>query len=277
MLLEVKNKKIFAIVIILVTIALIHFFYNVGQYEGFSSNRIGLEMFYNFNGCGIFLPFYILLGFLTNNIVSDNFYRYRKNKFQNFITVREGKKKRMIKEIKIVLLSSFIVRLLLHVIVFFIINEFFADINLKFIGDPSYYPEAFFAFSHNSVISFVFYILYSCIGFSIISLFLYSIIWIIKNQYVYKISGILVSIIFVLIPAFIGNMWLANAGPRCYFETGFLYLIYSAGLLSPGIEVLKVNSNMIINHLYFYIGIIGFLILSIVCIGISIRRGSQYD
>lgn len=273
---EFRNKKIFTIVIILMAIVLINFCYNVGQYGDFSSNKVGLKMFYDFNGCALFLPFYILLAFLTNNIISDNFSKYRKNKFSNFIITREGKKNRIKKEIKLIIISSIVVRLLLHLIVFIIINDHFADITFNYMKDPSYYPETFFAFSSDSLVSFAFYILYSCIGFSALSLFLYSLIDIIKNQYIYKVTGVLVSIIFVMLPAFIGNIWLANAGPRCYIQTGFLYSFYSAGLLSPGLEVLKVNSNMVTNHIYFYVSLIGFIFISFILIRITYNRSKKY-
>lgn len=229
-------------------------------------------MFYTFNGCGLFLPFYIFLAFLSNNFLLDNFYKNKQTKFQNFIITREGHKKRMIKEIKLVLIFSFLLRIILHFIVFFTISEFYAKIKLIHVGDISYYPETFFAFSNNSVVSFFLFILYSSIGFSIFSLFLYSIMDFIKNQYIYKASGVLLSVLLVIIPAFLGNIFFAEAGPRCYLETSFMYLIYSAGLLCPGIEVLKVNSYYLANNIYFLISSISFLLISILLISIGYKQ-----
>lgn len=269
---EVKNKKIFVIVIFLVTIALIHVCYTSNEFNIFNSNKVGLEMYYAFNGCGLFLPFYILLAFLSNNFVIDNFYKNRQTNFQNFIITREKHKKRVGKEIKLVLLSSFLLRIILHCIVFFVIDNFYSKIVLTHTGDISYYPETFFAFSNNSMISFFLFILYSSIGFSIFSLFLYSVIDFVKNQYIYKASGILFSILLVLLPAFLGNIFFASAGPRSYLETGFLYTIYSAGLLCPGIEVLNVNSYFLANNIYFFVSAISFLLISTCFISYSYKR-----
>ena len=229
-------------------------------------------MFYTFNGCAIFLPFYVFLAFISNNFLLDNFYKNRQTKFQNFIITRVGQKERIKYEIKTVLISSFIIRILLHIIVFLVIDIHFSPIVLNHTGDISYYPETFFALSSNSTLSFFLFILYSSIGFSIFSLLIYSLIDFIKNQYIYKASGVLASILLVVLPAFVGNIFLPGSNPYCYFETTFLYLIYSGGLLCPGIEVLKVNSYFFANNIYFLICSISFILISTTLIKIGYKR-----
>lgn len=269
---ELKNKWIFAIVTVLITIALIQFCYNSNEFSSINLKNVGLEIFYTFNGCAVFLPFYVFLAFLANAYALDNFYKYKQTKFQNFIITRIGEKERTKQEIKTVLITSFVIRIVLHLLVTLVISIKYAPIMLNHTGDPSYYPETFFALSNNSILSFALFILYSSIGFAIFSLFLYSLIDFIKNQYVYKASGVLMSVLLVILPAFIGNIFLPGSNPHCYFETGFLYLIYSAGLLCPGIEVLKVNSYFLVNNIYFFINSISFIIISIGLICFSYKR-----
>ena len=180
---DVKRKRNFAIVTVMVTIAIIYWcfnFYADGIY-GSNHSTAGLSMYYTINSFGNFLPFYIFLFFLATNFLPTNYYKNKYSKFNNFIITRVGNKKRMKYEIKSVLIGSFIFRLLLHVLVLIVINYFFVKIQFSFHNDPSYYPNGFFAFSSSSVISLIIYILYSSIGFSIFSLFIYSLIFFIKN------------------------------------------------------------------------------------------------
>ena len=258
---ELRNKIIYAIVALIATIVIINYCFISNDYGSFNSDTIGLKMFYTLNGCGLYLPFYIFLAFLSNNIICDSFYSNKKTGFQNFIISRVGFKERKISEIKYVLLSSFLVRVALHIITVVIINCFFAKIRLIYNGNPSYFPETFFAFSNNSLISFVIFIIYSSIGFSIFSLFLYGLIDFVKNQYVYKSMGIIMSVFLVVIPAVVGNFALVNYDYQSYFEASIIYIGYAAGLLSPGIEVLKVNSLAIANNVYFFVTAISYLII----------------
>lgn len=272
--LELRNKKLFTVIIFSATIAIIYWcykYYGAGIYT-LGRGTSGLSLFYTLNGCGNFLPFYIFISFLSNNLVSDNYYKNKETGFQKFIVTRVNPKQRKRTEILSVLLISFIFRIIIHIITILTIYSLTKGLRLDFYGDPSYFPSSFFAFSNNSIISFILYIIYSSIGFSIFSLFLYSLINYTKNYYVYKSLGIIIAIIGVLIPAFIGNIGLNYIDESNPIFTAFLYSIYSAGLISPGIETLNSASGILNLHLYFIISCFGYLLMSTILLKIGYKK-----
>lgn len=275
---DIKRKKAFAIVTILVTIAIIYWcykFYADGIYSS-NYNAAGLSMYYTINSFGNFLPFYIFLGFLATNFLATNYYKNKYSKFDNFVITRVKRKKRIKYEIKSILIWSFIFRVLLHILVLIIINYFFVELHFSFYKDPSYYPNGFFTFSNSSLGSLIIFTIYSSIGFSIFSLFIYSLISYIKNYYVYKISGIIMAIIGVLLPAFIGNIYLSHYSNYSFLVTAFMYSIYSGGLLCPGLEILNQLPSTLILHIYFFVSCIGYTILSVILILIRYREEKKY-
>lgn len=271
--LEVSRKKIFVMISFLITIVLVYWGYHQGNiYPSLKTSSVGLEVFYLVSGCANFLPLYIFFAFLTSNFLSENFHKNKYNNFKNSIVSRTGYKKRFKSEIQLVLVSSFILRVLLSVIILLFIDLFLVNVNISFSGDITRFPFSFFALNSNSAVSLIVFIIYSGIGFSIMSLFMYSLIPFIKNLYVYKVSGVLASIIFVMIPAFIGNIVNNFTGLNSFIRTGFLYIFYSAGLLCPGIEVLNANPPVLVNHVYFFTSCFGFLFLSVILLYIGYKK-----
>ncbi len=276
---EVKNKRKFIIATILITYFIVFLCYNFyadGFYKS-NSSTYGLSMFYTINSFSNFLPFYIYLGFLATNFIPSQYYKNKYSKFQKFIITRVTNKVRTKYEIKKVLIYSFIFRILLHILVFFIINTFFVEINFSFYKDPSYYPDGFFALSSNCFLSFILFIIYSSIGFSVFSLFIYSLIYYIRNFYVYKVSGIIMSIIGVFLPAFLGNLYLSISNNYNSLGIGLLYLIYSGNLLSPGIDTLIYRPSILTTNIYFFVSCLGYLLISLILILIRYRKERKYD
>ncbi len=271
---ELSNKKIFFIAVFILMYIFIQIGYVIMSFDKLPNavGKVGLEFFYRLNGHSLYLPFYILLGFLINNIIDTNYHKNKYTTFQNFIVERTKYKNRLKQEITNVLVVSFFVRLAIHIFTFIIINFSCCKIRLNFTGDPSYYPDSFFAFSNNSVISFFIYIIYSCIGFSILSLFLYSLIPFIKNLYVYKISGILVSVLGVMIPALIGNIYISKVGKLDLIGNIITNIFNSGGLLSPGIESFTGVITIFDKHAMYFLACFGYLALTAILLLYRYKR-----
>lgn len=259
---EIKDKKIFILIIIFIVYGLVALGYKIMGFNMLSNSegQIGLEMFYRINGYSLFLPFYLLLSFLINNVITINYHKNKYTTFQNFIIERKTYKERYKYEVKSILIVSFCFRLFIHVVTFLIINFCFCKIGLIMTKDPSYYIDGVFAYSSNSLISFIIYVIYSCIGFSILSLFLYILIPFIKNLYVYKISGLLVGVLGTMLPALIGNIYISHFG---YNMLGQIVtnLFYSGGLISPGIESFVGVTTILQRHIMFYLACLGYISL----------------
>ena len=80
---ELASKKKVLIVSFLLIILMIYYigtYYSDGLYH--NKTNYGAYIFYTLNS---FLPFYLLLAFLSNNLVTSNFYQNKYSKFQNMI------------------------------------------------------------------------------------------------------------------------------------------------------------------------------------------------
>lgn len=263
---ELTSKKRVLIVSFLLIILMIYYigtYYSDGLYH--NKTNYGAYIFYTLNS---FLPFYLLLAFLSNNLVTSIFYQNKYSKFQNMIIPRIGFKKRILYEIKTVLFSSIIVRLMIHIFTLIVIHLFFSEIHFQ-----GFESSAFVALNTNATISLLLYIIYSTIGFAIFSLFLYSLIYFIKNKYIYNVSGIIIFVILAVSMALIGNALYANQLNVKLFNP-LLEAINTLSLILPGLETSTAITSIRETHLYFGYTCIMFLIYScILCfIGCSWTR-----
>ena len=263
---ELTSKKKVLIVSFLLIILMIYYigtYYSDGLYH--NKTNYGAYIFYTLNS---FLPFYLLLAFLSNNLVTSNFYQNKYSKFQNMIIPRIGFKKRILYEIKTVLFSSIIVRLMIHIFTLIVIHLFFSEIHFQ-----GFESSAFVALNTNATISLLLYIIYSTIGFAIFSLFLYSLIYFIKNKYIYNVSGIIIFVILAVSMALIGNALYANQLNVKLFNP-LLEAINTLSLILPGLETSTAITSIRETNLYFGYTCIMFLIYScILCfIGCSWTR-----
>ena len=97
---ELASKKKVLIVSFLLIILMIYYigtYYSDGLYH--NKTNYGAYIFYTLNS---FLPFYLLLAFLSNNLVTSNFHQNKYSKFQNMIIPRTGFKKRILYENSII-------------------------------------------------------------------------------------------------------------------------------------------------------------------------------
>lgn len=256
---ELTNRK--SIIIISLTLVILMIFY-IGTYysDGIYHNRIncGANIFYTFNS---FLPFYLLLAFLSGNLVVSNFYQNKYSKFQNMIITRVGAKKRIFYEIKKVIYTSIIFRLLIHIISLLVIHIFFSKIHFVQHSNIEYYASSFVALSSNPTVSLILYIIYSTIGFCVFSLFIYGFIYFVKNRYVYKVSGIILYVGLVVFAAIIGNQLYVYFSD-IKFSNPFLQAINTSSLLIPGLETATSITSILETNVYSWYTCIMFLIYS---------------
>ena len=91
---ELASKKKVLIVSFLLIVLMIYYletYYSDSLYH--NNLNCGAYIFYTLN---CFLPFYLLLAFLSNNLVTSNFYQNKYSNFQNMIIPRTGFKKKNI-------------------------------------------------------------------------------------------------------------------------------------------------------------------------------------
>lgn len=259
---ELGNKKITIATILGITIVSLYYLYNYwsdGIYARFSSN-VGLDIFYRFQD---FVPGFLILGLLSTCILIETFYQNKQSKFQNYIIARVGYKERMKYEIKQVVLISFIVRFLFNLFLLLIIHMFFSNIAFKEYTDVSYYASGVAELFHNSKVSLALYLLYSSIGFSVFSLFIYSISYFIKNQHVFKISGIVIFIGMTVASAIIGNQ-LYMYFNDIKFANPLLQAFATSSLMVPAMMGFTSITSLFETHLYFWYTCLCFIVYSVV-------------
>lgn len=257
---ELANKKITLIIILIVTVASLYYLFNYwsdGIYAKFNSN-IGLAVFYRFQD---FIPGFLILGLLSTSLVVESFYQNRQSRFQNHIITRIGYKERIKYEVKNVVIISFIIRLLFNIFLLLIIHFFFSNIEFKEYSDVSYYASGVAELFANSKISLLLYILYSSIGFSIFSLFIYSVSYFIKNQYVFKISGIILFIGLTVLSAIIGNLLYVYFSD-IKFSNLLLQALATSSLMVPAMMGFTSITSLFETHIYFWYTCFCFIIYS---------------
>ena len=264
---EINNKRniILFIITLVLTYGIIYFLYNYWSDGGFSryiGSDSGLHMFYTLCNSGLFLPFELLLLFLSSNFIASDFYNNKYSGFQNYIVTRVGEKNRLKYEIKQVLKCSFLLRFILHIFILLIIHIFFSRISFHEYSDVSYYVEGAAALFSNSKVSLLLYLIYSSIGFSIYSLFIYSLIVVIKNKYVYRVSGIVVFIGLVVCTALFGNE-LYKYFNDIKFANPIMQAINPMNLLSPGVDSLTTVTTLLETHIYYFYSCFCFIIYSL--------------
>lgn len=259
---EIKNKWLSVIVIYILLFVSLYYLFNIdsnGVYSNFRYN-VGLEFYYNYLN-SIFS--YLIVGIMTVSFTVDIFYKNKMSGFQKYIISRIGRKKRMFYEIKKVVTSSFVIYLVYNLITLVTIHLFFSNISFKEFSDSSYYATGVIGLFANSKISLILYLIYSSIGFSIFTLFIYGVSYFIKNQYVYKISGIVLFTGMTVLTAILGNQLFM------YFKDFkliglILHLFASVTLALPGVLGISTVTSIFSTHLYFWYTCFAFLIYSFI-------------
>lgn len=139
------------------------------------------DTFFNlWNGNRTMIFFFVTMVLAISNLFTIPYYKYYHNRFLSFvrtrITYRNYAKKAMIH----IFITSFLFYLCLNLAVFLIITLLYT---------PNYFPdmeETYLLFHQNSWLNFILYCIVSSFGFSFYQLFLFVIIPLIKNEFLYR-------------------------------------------------------------------------------------------
>lgn len=272
---EKTKKFIIPIITLIVMIGIIYYVCRDGNYKMFMHfNGIGLQLYYELQNPGFYLPFYIFILYLSANIYAIDFFRYKQTKFNNMIICRKGHKDLFFSNIKKIIISSFMFRLLCHVITLIIINYFFIPIkfNLSVLEATD---SIFHIFSHSTILSLIIYVFYSCIGFTIFSLFMYSMIYMIKNIYVYRVFGVIAGIFGYVITSIVYSILYSNGISEAFVQI-FCYTFFTGSLLSPGLDVLG-PSGLIVNvHIVTLVTFVSYLLVTTGLLAIQYKMEKKY-
>lgn len=268
-----KNKKVIIPIIVFFTImGIVSYYYAKGRYAGFSHfETIGLEFYYVLQSPSLYLIFFFFVAFFSANLFPIDFFKYRNNRFQNQIITRIGYQKQFIYQLKKTLVSSILFRLLCHLVLLLITLCYFPKMSFVIHGMEGYTP-ILYVFSNSTLLSFILYIIYSTVGFAIFSMFIYSLSYYIKNIYIYRVAGIVFSLLGYIGPALIGNTMMANGVEAIVIQV-IGYLFFSGSLLAPGMDILG-DSDMNI-HILTLITMFCYSVVTVLLLYIGYKREYQ--
>lgn len=254
-----KSKKkllLFSIYFIVVIVGI--FISYKGAYASIPNNEMilmkskdpemGLDFFYYLQDSGLTLILYVLTTLILPNIISADFLLYEHNKFNHFLITRMSSSLYHKKERQFNFLATFILILMTHILTILIIHLFFFKISFSI--NPIYMnaTRQTNLLSSSLLLNLIIYMILSSIGYAIFSHFLFSLQYFIKNVYLYRTLGLLVSLILYIGASVLSHTFYNTSGSLTATLAYFLNII---NILTPSI----IKSPVLNNNLYlFYIG-----------------------
>lgn len=259
------------IVFILINISIYTTFQNsIFSYANYDVNypNAGLEFFYYIYCIGVNPFFFILLMLLLPNLVSYDFLNMHQNHHAYMIEKRINKKQYYFDIFKKNILMTFIVMLVIQGLMALIIHFFYLPIHFNMMNYPIDYYCTTQVLAHNELISFIFFLIFTALGYSIVSSLVFSLQIIITNKYIYRCFGVIFGILLVLIPALIqGYLPIPEAA----------FLLQINNLVAIGMENVRVNPFGLSNLSLYFISALLYSLLSIICFEIFIKRRQIND
>lgn len=209
--------------------------------------EMGLDFFYYLQDSGLTLILYVLTTLIVPNIISADFLLYEHNKFNHFMITRMSSSLYHKKERHFNFLATFILILMTHLLTILIIHLFFFKISFSI--NPIYTDATRQTnlLSSSLFLNLIIYIILSSIGYAIFSHFLFSLQYFIKNVYLYRTLGLLVSLILYIGASVLSHTFYNTSGSLLATLAYFLNII---NILTPSIKSPVLNNDP---HL-FYIG-----------------------
>lgn len=254
-----KSKKkllLFSIYFIVVIVGI--FISYKGAYASILNNEMilmkskdpemGLDFFYYLQDSGLTLILYVLTTLIVPNIISADFLLYDHNKFNHFLITRMSSSLYHKKERQFNFLATFILILMTHLLTILIIHLFFFKISFSI--NPIYMnaTRQTNLLSSSLLLNLIIYMILSSIGYALFSHFLFSLQYFIKNVYLYRTLGLLVSLILYIGASVLSHTFYNTSGSLTATLAYFLNII---NILTPSIiKSPDLNNNP---HL-FYIG-----------------------
>lgn len=254
-----KSKKkllLFSIYFIVVIVGI--FISYKGAYGSIPNNEMilmkskdpemGLDFFYYLQDSGLTLIFYVLTTLIVPNIISADFLLYDHNKFNQFMITRMSSSLYYKKERQFNFIATFILILITHLLTILIIHLFFFKISFSI--NPIYMnaTRQTNLLSGSLLLNLIIYIILSSIGYGLFSHFLFSLQYFVKNVYLYRALGLLVSLILYIGASVLSHTFYNTSGNLIATLAYFFNII---NILTPSIIKSPVLNN---NPHLFYIG-----------------------
>lgn len=210
--------------------------------------EMGLDFFYYLQDSGLTLIFYVLTTLIVPNIISADFLLYDHNKFNQFMITRMSSPLYYKKERQFNFIATFILILITHLLTIFIIHLFFFKISFSI--NPIYMnaTRQTNLLSGSLLLNLIIYIILSSIGYALFSHFLFSLQYFVKNVYLYRALGLLVSLILYIGASVLSHTFYNTSGNLIATLAYFFNII---NILTPSIIKSPVLNN---NPHLFYIG-----------------------
>lgn len=253
-----KSKKkllLFSIYFIVVIVGI--FISYKGAYASIPNNEMilmkskdpemGLDFFYYLQDSGLTLILYVLTTLIVPNIISADFLLYEHNKFNHFLITRMSSSLYHKKERQFNFLATFILILMTHLLTILIIHLFF---KISFSINPIHMnaTRQTNLLSSSLLLNLIIYMILSSIGYALFSHFLFALQYFIKNVYLYRTLGLLVSLILYIGASVLSYTFYNTSGSLTATLAYFLNII---NILTPSIIKSPVLNN---NPYLFYIG-----------------------
>lgn len=210
--------------------------------------EMGLDFFYYLQDSGLTLILYVFTTLIVPNIISADFLLYEHNKFNHFLITRMSSSLCHKKERRFNFLATFILILMTHLLTILIIHLFFFKISFSI--NPIYMnaTRQTNLLSSSLLLNLIIYIILSSLGYALFSHFLFSLQYFIKNVYLYRTLGLLVSLILYIGASVLSHTFYNTSGSLTATLAYFLNII---NILTPSIIKSPVLNN---NPHFFYIG-----------------------
>ena len=210
--------------------------------------EMGLDFFYYLQDSGLTLILYVLTTLIVPNIISADFLLYDHNKFNQFMITRMSSTTYHKKERQFNFFATFILILITHLLTILITYLFFFKISFSI--NPIYMnaTRQTNLLSGSLLLNLIIYIILSSIGYALFSHFLFSLQYFIKNVYLYRTLGLLVSLILYIGASVLSHTFYNTSGSLTATLAYFLNII---NILTPSIIKSPVLNN---NPYLFYIG-----------------------
>ncbi|CDE27834.1 uncharacterized protein BN591_01989 [Catenibacterium sp. CAG:290] len=210
--------------------------------------EMGLDFFYYLQDSGLTLILYVLTTLILPSIISADFLLYEHNKFNHFLITRMSSSLYHKKERQFNFLATFILIFMTHLLTILIIHLFFFKISFSI--NPIYMnaTRQTNLLSSSLLLNLIIYMILSSIGYALFSDFLFSLQYFIKNVYLYRTLGLLVSLILYIGASVLSHTFYNTSGSLTATLAYFLNII---NILTPSIIKSPVLNN---NPHLFYIG-----------------------
>lgn len=199
----------------------------------YESKEAGLKVFYYLEDVGGSLPNYIFITFMAANIFTIDLFKSRKSKMKNMEIQRLGYKKLFIQNIKDIIISSAIFRIVCFVSMILTISVICHGFHFDLPKETQIFYQDLYLYSNNPLISFLTYIFLSVLGYSMFCLLIYIVGYFIKNEYLYRCSGVILGIVGQVSPAMLTALFGTNGSAILEFLT--INTVFVGNLICPNI------------------------------------------